>query len=123
MGRPRSRKTLDEILDLEREMQTAECRADRHRLVELLAPDFVEIGASSQVWNRTSIVQMLTEESRVDDEVIEVDDCEARDLAPDVVQVFWTSYRAGRRARRTSIWRRREGRWQLVYHQGTLIPE
>jgi hypothetical protein len=46
----------------------------------------------------------------------------ARILAPGVIQVFWESDRAGRRARRTSIWCERAGGWQQVYHQGTLVP-
>lgn len=41
-------------------------------------------------------------------------------LAPDVVHLTYTSDAAGRRARRSSVWRRdARGRWLLWFHQGT----
>ena len=118
-----SPQPLDRVLDLERELQTPACRADEARLRELLAPDFVEIGASGRRWDLDSTLTMLREESAADDsDAITLTGLAARALAPGVVQVFWESDRAGRRARRTSIWCEREAGWQQVYHQGTLLP-
>ncbi|WP_462417515.1 hypothetical protein [Kytococcus sp. Marseille-QA3725] len=54
-----------------------------------------------------------------DADPIEMQDLEARALADDLVQVFWISRRGGRRARRTSLWRRSDDRWRTIYHQGT----
>lgn len=65
---------------------------------------------------------MLRDESVGDHDAIELTGLMARVLGPGVVQVFWESDRAGRRARRTSIWCERAGGWQQVYHQGTLVP-
>lgn len=66
---------------------------------------------------------MLRDESAAaDGAVIELAGLTARLLAPGVVQVFWDSDWAGRRARRTSVWCEREGRWEQVYHQGTPLP-
>jgi hypothetical protein len=114
---------LDRILDLERELQTPACRADAARLEKLLAPDFVEVGASGRRWDFSGIMAMLQEESADGSTAgIRVSGLSARALAPGVVQVFWDSERAGRRARRTSIWCERGGDWQQVYHQGTLLP-
>ncbi|GAA5152709.1 hypothetical protein GCM10023340_33470 [Nocardioides marinquilinus] len=106
---------------LERELQTPVCRGDEVRVRELLAVDFVEIGASGRRWDLASTLALLREETP-DQAVIEVEGLEGRELAPGVVQVFWESRRGGRRARRTSIWRERDGRWQQVYHQGTPLP-
>lgn len=113
---------LQRLLELERELQTPACRADQARLRELLAADFLEIGASGRRWDLASTLAMLQEESSEGAHEILMSELEARLLAPEVVQVFWTSSRAGRRARRTSIWCRREGGWQQTYHQGTLVP-
>lgn len=111
------------VLALERELQTPECRSDEDRLGELLAPDFVEIGASGRRWELSDILAMLREEHTAGERAaIEVSDLTARVLAPGVIQTFWLSERSGRRARRTSIWCHRAGRWQQVYHQGTLVP-
>lgn len=116
-------QAIDVIIELERELQTPSCRADGERLRDLLAPDFMEIGASGRRWDRPGILTMLREESQEgDNATIELNGLTARVLAPGVIQVFWESERAGRRARRTSIWCERAGRWQQVYHQGTLVP-
>lgn len=109
------------VLALERELQSPSTRADGARLRELLAPTFVEIGASGRRWDRESILALLAEES-ADHEPIRVTDLSARVLAPGVVQVFWDSDRGGRRARRTSLWQRTDAGWQQTYHQGTPLP-
>jgi len=49
---------------------------------------------------------------------------EGRRLAEDVVLLTYVSDAAGRRARRTSLWRFHEGHgWRLLHHQGTLFSE
>jgi hypothetical protein len=122
MDQPLPPQDLDHVVELERELQTPACRADEARLRELLAPDFLEIGASGRRWDLGGILAMLRDESAEESPgVIEISGLEARALAPGVVQVFWVSDRNGRRARRTSIWCRRARGWQQVYHQGTLL--
>lgn len=118
-----SPEPLARVLELERELQTPVCRSDETRLRELLAHDFLEIGASGRRWDLDSTLAMLRDESAEGDSaVIELTGLTARILAPGVIQVFWVSDRAGRRARRTSIWCERAGGWRQVYHQGTLVP-
>ena len=95
---------VGQVLELERQLQRAETRADRSRFVALLADDFVEIGASGVVWTKQSILELLGGES-ADDGIIEVHDLSGRILGVGVVLVQWTSRRSGRRARRSSIWR------------------
>ena len=114
---------LPTVLRLERELQTPVARADEDRLLELLAPDFTEVGASGRAWDRESILVLLREQS--DDEEtspIGIHDLRGRVIAPGVVQVSWDSDQTGRRARRTSIWCERAHGWQQVHHQGTPLP-
>jgi hypothetical protein len=110
-----------EVLQLERELQTAECRRDRARVSALLAEDFLEVGASGKVWDRPSALELLGAESG-DDAVIEVHDLTGRVIGDGFVLACWDSDRGGRRARRTSLWRRDLAGWRLVHHQGTLLP-
>jgi hypothetical protein len=111
-----------EVLQLERELQTADCRGDRARVSALLAEDFLEIGASGRVWDRTAALELLGAES-ADDAVIEVHDLTGRVIGEGFIMVRWDSDRGGRRARRTSWWRRDRAGWRLVHHQGTPLPE
>lgn len=110
---------LTTVLDLERELQSPDARADSTRLRRLLAPDFLEVGASGRQWDLDSILQLLQEESETDAAPIEIHDLRGRVIAPGVIQVSWDSRRGHRRARRTSLWCHRGAGWQQVHHQGT----
>jgi hypothetical protein len=110
-----------DVLQLERELQTVECRRDRARVIALLAEDFEEVGASGRVWDLPSTLELLDGESD-DEAVIEVHDLTGRIVGDGFVIARWDSDRGGRRARRTSLWRRDPEGWRLVHHQGTLLP-
>lgn len=111
---------VGEVLALERELQTVECRRSSARVLALLAEDFVEIGASGSVWNVASTVESLRNEPIV--EGIEVHNLTGRIIDDGYVLTQWDSVRGRRRARRTSLWRRTPIGWQLVHHQGTPLP-
>jgi len=116
-------RDVADVLELERELQTPECRRDRARVIALLADDFIEVGASGRVWDRPSTLQLLgTEAQKSTDAVIEVHDLAGRVIGDGFVMARWDSARGGRRARRTSLWRRDPAGWRLVHHQGTPLP-
>lgn len=109
------------VLELERELQTKACRNNRARVIELIAPDFSEVGASGRVWDYAGMLGLL-ESQADDDEEIEVTAVSGRRLAETIILVRWDSACQGRRARRTSLWRRDLEGWRLVHHQGTVLP-
>jgi len=112
---------VDTVMELERELQTASCRRDADRMRVLLADDFEEVGASGRVWDLASTLELVASESGADE--IVVHDLTGRVVADGMVLLRWDSDRGGRRARRTSLWRRDPQGWRLVHHQGTLLPE
>lgn len=83
----------------------------------LLDADFREFGSSGRVWDRASILAMLSQDDAAPPLVADVD---GTALSPDIVLVTYRSDRPGRSTLRSSIWRRRDGRWSLVFHQGTV---
>jgi hypothetical protein len=116
-------RDVAEVLELERELQTAECRRDRARVTALLADDFIEVGASGRVWDRASTLEHLGAEPRAGaDAVIGVHELTGRVVGDEFVMARWDSARGGRRARRTSLSRRDPAGWRLVHHQGTPLP-
>ncbi|OZC58954.1 DUF4440 domain-containing protein [Rhodococcus sp. 06-470-2] len=117
-GRPSADNDVSTVLDLERELQPAECRRDRKRLARLLADDFTEVGASGTVWDKSSILDMLGTEGSVEIEMIEP---VGRVIGPDYVLLQWISRTSKMCARRTSLWRRTDTGWELVHHQGTPL--
>jgi hypothetical protein len=112
--------SVEQVVELELALLDHGVRRDRQRVEELLDEEFREIGASGRVWSRVETVAELVGEQ--DDEPVAVADMHARVLADDVVLLTYVSERAGRRAMRSAIWRRLDGRWRLLHHQGTLLP-
>jgi len=92
--------------------------ADIAALKALIADDFLEFGASGKTWTATDVREALGAESPRD---VPMEDFAVARIATGVALVTYRS-RDPRHARRASIWARRQGRWQMVFHQGTLVP-
>ena len=110
------------IRKLEEQLMTPAFRNDPSLVSNLLADDFVEFGSSGQVHGRRDVVAMLAVDSSP---VPEVADFRAIELTPKLVLATYRTIAAGERSQqalRSSIWRFAQGRWQLVFHQGTPIP-
>ncbi len=85
----------------------------------LLDDGFREFGSSGRVWDRASILAALA----VDDwDAPEVGDLVGTAVGPHVVLVTYWSIRPERSTLRSSVWCRRDGRWLLFLHQGTIVP-
>ena len=84
-------------------------------LKSLIADDFLEFGRSGRVWTRDSILESLTLGPSGDPAPIEGFD--VTELADGVALVTYQ----GAMANRCSVWVRRDGRWQMRFHQGTPV--
>lgn len=111
---------------LEEELLQPDVRKAATRLDALLAEGFIEFGSSGRVFNKQEIIDTLRSESPVR---LSLTDFKALPLAPGVVL---TTYRALRYSAlgeqpiyslRSSVWRLLDGRWQMVFHQGTPLKE
>ncbi|WMX48606.1 nuclear transport factor 2 family protein [Streptomyces roseicoloratus] len=94
--------------------------------IRLIHPEFVEIGASGRRWTYEDMVAALpTLHGGAGGPRIEVSAVRGVLLAPDLVHLTYESVIAGRRARRSSLWRKGgDGTgWRLYFHQGTPVPE
>jgi hypothetical protein len=90
----------------------------------LLAEDFIEIGSSGRVYDRNAILAAVPGEDAF---TWSIEDFAVRLLAPEVALVTYRlSIRSAgahdpRVTLRSSVWVHRDGRWVLVFHQGTLV--
>ena len=109
---------LGRVVALELELLRPEARSSDERLAELLHPEFIEFGASGRRWQREDIIGSLTAETG---RAITATDIEARYLAEDVALVTYRSHTEQRDAWRSSSWRRDDGHWRVLFHQGTVI--
>lgn len=107
-----------EVEALEVELLSPAARRSAARLEQLLDGDFCEIGASGRVWTRAETIAALPAEPW--SEPIPYAELVGTLLTPDLALVTYVSDPEGRRARRSSLWRRTPAGWRLRHHQGTL---
>ena len=111
---------------LEEELLEPAVRKTAARMDALLADDFMEFGSSGRVFNKHAIIDSLRSESPARRSLT---DFRALPLGPGVVL---TTYRATTHSAsgeqpihslRSSVWQLLDGRWQIVFHQGTPSKE
>jgi len=116
----------NQLLALELALLEPATRASAARLAALLDDAFVEFGASGQRIDKRRVLQELPAEA-AGARYCAVD-LQACLLAPDLAQLRYRSERRDgtgappRQAWRSSLWRRRDGEWRMLFHQGTPIP-
>ncbi|HEX4240853.1 MAG TPA: nuclear transport factor 2 family protein [Steroidobacteraceae bacterium] len=114
---------------LEERLSMPALTESRQSLSELLAAEFEEFGSSGRLFGRHAVLDALVPGGRPP---IVLEGFTAVRIAVDTVLVRYVS-RPGEApvqsgavlkppARRSSLWVWRSGRWQLLFHQGTLLP-
>jgi hypothetical protein len=113
----------EQIRALEESHLRPEVRRSPEAMGRLLAEDFVEFGKSGTIHaDRARIIESLRDAPSVR---MSLSGFRARLLAPGVVL---TTYRVENldearpdraHSLRSSVWKRMDGRWQLLFHQGT----
>lgn len=111
------------IRSLEERLLQPAVRRSANAVAELLADEFVEFGSSGRVFNKQQIIAALQDEDGASRS--RLTDFRATRLAPGIILVTYRATRpVGTRetsieSLRSSIWKQIEGRWQMVFHQGT----
>lgn len=105
-----------ELLRLEAAIAARDPRGIDGGLMSLVATDFLEFGRSGRVWTRDSIRELI---EGPQSPPVAIEGFEVVELADGVVLV---TYRTAM-TNRSSVWIRRDGRWQLRFHQGTPTAE
>ena len=92
-------------------------RAVPEQVRALLAPEFVEFGASGRVFDRGVILAMLAAEPPR--RARQMRGFKVRLLVPDAALTSWrVRCDDGIETLRSSVWQSRDSRWQMVFHQG-----
>ena len=111
----------DKIRAFEEHLLQADFRRNRKAVSRLLANDFREFGSSGRVWNKQEILDLLETEPIFH---ATMQDFRAIELVSGVLLVTYTAVvdRPGAKTAttlRTSVWIMLNGRWQMIFHQGT----
>ncbi|WP_445681821.1 nuclear transport factor 2 family protein [Radicibacter daui] len=116
---------IAEIRALEEALHKPEVRCSREVLEALLAEGFVEFGASGAVYDRAQIIELLLHEGSEAEEPLSIENYALTTISNDAVLLTYRSHRkrpdgSQRHVLRSSIWTRAAGRWQMLFHQGTV---
>mgnify|MGYP002478557441 CR=1 FL=1 len=109
----------EHLQQLEERLLDPNIRTTPAELEKLLADDFFEFGSSGNVWYKKDFVG----EGGLSATEITLYDFHIHPLTEHVVL---TTYRVKDETRRqhtlrSSIWKQVDGRWQMFFHQGTII--
>lgn len=122
--RPDAEALLSVLRRLEEEVLTPEVRSSPNKLADLLADDFIEFGRSGRVYDKRQTIEALAGEAGGPEAAARTaSHVQANELAEGVVLLTYRSTRrdagSATHSLRSSIWAWRDGRWQMVFHQGT----
>ena len=117
-------KLADELKALEVRVMTAAGAGRAQDVAEFIADDFLEIGSSGRKYSKSDVLDALPDLPR---RKFSLNDFQVRELAPDLALVNYRSQAVAKDsiawAHRTTIWARRNGQWQIVFHQATPTKE
>ena len=114
------------IKALELELLQPEVRKSKERLNELIADNFLEVGASGRNYNKQDVLKELLGES---DTKFTVKDFNTIEISPDTILATYQAEKeiSGSNEKiissRSSIWQNKNGNWQMIFHQGTNLDE
>ena len=108
---------------LEASLLTNAVRKDAARVAAMLADEFCEFGSSGAVYSKAEMIASLRDEEEVQ---IAMKEFVYREVGEGIALVTYRSERemedgAMIAALRSSLWVFRDGRWQMVFHQGTRV--
>ncbi|MEU4262077.1 nuclear transport factor 2 family protein [Streptomyces argenteolus] len=106
-------------IDAELRLLDPAVRASADLLGTMLHPEFREIGTSGRVWDRDTIIAVLTATGAPPPSPPTVSRMRGERLAPDLVHLTYDTESGGRRSHRSSLWRLTGSGWLLYFHQGT----
>jgi hypothetical protein len=112
------------ILNLEQELLKPEIRQSREKMAEILSDDCFEFCSSGYVWFFAS----NTEVDNSPELNWEIVDFETKNLSPDVILATYKLIKHGednerKYSLRSSIWKRFDVKWKMIFHQGTITHE
>lgn len=104
-----------------RELEERLFSANASELEQLIADDFTEIGSAGRFYDKAQAISLLAN-GRI--AAFSASDYSIRSLAPGLELLSYrtcTESTPPVTALRNSIWRLQGGKWQITFHQGTIL--
>ena len=104
----------DEIRKLEEQLASSAVRVSAEALDGLISDHFVEFGSSGRVYSKREVIAEMLAKPHI---TVSLTDFRILAIAQDAALV---TYRTGG-SLRSSVWRREDEHWRIIFHQGTPI--
>ncbi|MBM7553067.1 DUF4440 domain-containing protein [Thalassobacillus pellis] len=113
---------MERLYVLETSLLKGEVRKSVEKLNKMLAEDFMEFASDGKIYDKENILTRLPKE---DDPGIVWSNFEAKILSPTTALTTFKIFIQSKNtySLRSSVWKWNDGRWQMVFHQGTLTEE
>jgi hypothetical protein len=111
------------LLEYETKLMDPEVRRSE-KAAEFIADDFMEFAGNGRIFNKSDALVMM---KRHIVRALAIEEFQVRELSPDLVLVTYRVRSHGfagtpsRVSVRSSIWVQRNHKWQVTFHQSTLI--
>jgi glyoxylase I family protein len=118
-----SQELAAHLFHLEQQLLQPSTRCDEVALRSLLAEDFREFGSSGRIYTRQQGHQRIRRGISTEDHPQR---STLQSTAADIALLTYrstrtTALKVASHALRSSLWVYRDGRWQMIFHQGTPI--
>jgi hypothetical protein len=109
---------FDEVIHLEKMLLEKSTRKDVETLQKLIASDFLEIGSSGKIYNKSDVITSLLNEPITS---FQATDFNLKPLNNEYVLLTYRLIEMNKKTSlRSSVWLFRKSHgWQMVFHQGT----
>lgn len=120
------KKLKDTIYKLESSLLQAQMRKSLYDMDRLLAEDFKEFGSSGEIYDKGHILEHLHKNSKTELVQFVLSDFEVREIVKNIVLATFKidktfSDKTHAVSLRSSLWKKNDENWQMIFHQGTPI--
>ncbi len=114
---------FDHLKLLESKLLEPGIRKSEEALSELIHDDFIEYGSSGKIYDKSLVISFL---KNTQGEKFSVENFYVQQLSDDVALVTYNALKEKNdgtkiSSLRSSIWRLNNEKWQIIFHQGTLL--
>lgn len=115
---------LNQLKNLEKKLLTFQTRDSSDYLSEILSEEFIEFGSSGKTYNKKEIIKSLQNENTPR---MSLTSFKRIQLCKEYYLVTYKAVKEDENEKiysnRSSIWKKEKEKYQIIFHQGTLIQE
>ena len=107
----------EEIKEKELKLLDKNIRNNKEELKKLLSKDFIEYGSSGSIYTFCDTINLLPNENN--DINYEINKMDIKILSENIVLILYTINMNNIISNRSSIWKKENNEWKIIFHQGT----